>query len=114
MTCHSTTPQRKRDPYRTPPRNYVQLLQHISRARTLDALTALAQRYGDKFDAVHVAAAMAVMPKLHRPPRPGARLSAAQLKQRKQAPQQLLAELQVRPWPRAGQGMSVCARVSCT
>ncbi|KIY97996.1 hypothetical protein MNEG_9964 [Monoraphidium neglectum] len=52
------------DAYRTPPTNYVQLLQHIATAKRLNQLDALIKDYGDKFDAVHVSAALAVVPRL--------------------------------------------------
>jgi hypothetical protein len=74
----------------------VQLLQHITRARQLGRLEQLVQQYGPKFDGVHVAAAMSMLPKLHQPARPGSRLSGQKLKQRRQIPAKLLGQLQVR------------------
>ncbi len=41
----------------------MQLLQHIHRARKLSQLEELLASFGDKFDAVHVAAAITVLPK---------------------------------------------------
>jgi hypothetical protein len=95
-TAHTHIPKSKHDPYRTPPKNYVQLLQHITRARQLGGLEQLVQQYGPKFDGVHVAAAMSMLPKLHQPARPGSRLTGQKLKQRRQIPARLLGKLQVR------------------
>jgi hypothetical protein len=83
------------DRYRTAPQNYVQLLQHITRSRDVEALSKLVKQYGSKFDAVHVAAAVAMVPKLYQPPAPGNHLNDKQLKERKQAAAKLLAQLQV-------------------
>lgn len=57
----------RHDAYRRAPRTYVQLLQHISRATKFAALEQLVAGYGDKFDGVHAAAALARLPKLVRP-----------------------------------------------
>lgn len=50
------------DRYTRRPTNYVQLLQSISHARRLDRLELLVKDYKDKFDAVHVSAAIAALP----------------------------------------------------
>lgn len=92
---HTHVPQAKHDRYRTPPRNYVQLLQHIARSRDVSGLSRLVQAYGAKFDAVHVAAAVAKLPKLYQPPAPGNHLNEGQLKGRKKHAAKLLAQLQV-------------------
>jgi hypothetical protein len=94
-TSHTHIPKAKHDPYRTAPKNYVQLLQHITRARELDRLQQLVRQYGPKFDGVHVAAAMSMLPKLHQPARPGSRLSSHKLKERREKPSKLLVQLQV-------------------
>ncbi|WIA08968.1 hypothetical protein OEZ85_008383 [Tetradesmus obliquus] len=91
---HTHIPKAKHDPYRTPPKNYVQLLQHITRARELGRLEQLVKQYGPKFDGVHVAAAMSMLPKLHQPARPGSRLRGQKLRQRRQIPAKLLGQLQ--------------------
>ncbi|GBF98873.1 hypothetical protein Rsub_11477 [Raphidocelis subcapitata] len=54
----------RNDPYTTAPTNYVQLLQHITSARRLVRLESLLRDHGPKFDALHVAAAIAVVPRL--------------------------------------------------
>jgi hypothetical protein len=53
-----------RDRYTGVPTNYVQLLQSISHARSMERLASLVRDFGDKFDAVHVSAAMVVVPRL--------------------------------------------------
>jgi hypothetical protein len=52
------------DPYTRPPVTYVQLLQHIRLASDVQALEALLDAHGARFDAVHAAAALSVLPKL--------------------------------------------------
>lgn len=88
-------PPTKPDSYRTPPKNYVQLLQHIVRAKKVDALSSLVRRYGPKFDAVHVAAAFSVLPKLYRPIGPRTRITPPQLRKKRQRPIRLLSQLQL-------------------
>lgn len=95
VTGHTHVPRVQHDRYRTAPQNYVQLLQHITRTRDVEALSKLVKQYGGKFDAVHVAAAMAMVPKLYQPPAPGNHLNDKQLKNRKKAAAKLLAQLQV-------------------
>ncbi len=53
-----------RDPYSTEPTNYLQLLGSIQGAGTTNRLKHLVQHYGGAFDAAHLAAAIAVLPKL--------------------------------------------------
>jgi hypothetical protein len=84
-----------RDQYTTPPKNYVQLLQHIHHAYNLDKLYNLMRVYRNKFDSIHVAAAMSQVPKLYRPIQPGARLPKAVAKARVRQPAVMLDELQV-------------------
>jgi hypothetical protein len=92
----AAAPRDSPDPYTTAPRNYIQLLQHIQRAKDLDRLEALLRSYGGRFDAVHVAAAMVAVPKLMKVVHPGGvRVSAAVAKQRSRQPAYLMAELQV-------------------
>jgi hypothetical protein len=55
----------------------------------------LVKHYGAKFDAVHAAAAVAMLPKLYQPPAPGNHLNDKQLNERKQLAVKLLAQLQV-------------------
>ncbi|KAF6266778.1 hypothetical protein COO60DRAFT_13571 [Scenedesmus sp. NREL 46B-D3] len=93
-TGHTHIPKAKHDRYRTPPKNYVQLLQHITRARELGRLEQLVKQYGPKFDGVHVAAAMSMLPKLHQPAKPGSRLSPQKVKERLVMPAKLLLQLQ--------------------
>lgn len=52
------------DPYTRAPVTYVQLLQHIRRARDVRALEALVDAHGARFDAVHASAAMAALPRV--------------------------------------------------
>ena len=85
-----------RDQYTTPPKNYVQLLQHIHHAYNLDKLYNLMRVYRKKFDSIHVAAAMSQVPKLYRPIQPGDQLPKAVAKARIRQPAVMLAELQVR------------------
>lgn len=92
---HTHIPTKKHDPYRTPPKNYVQLLQHITRAKKVDTLNKLVMHYGPKFDAVHVAAAMSMLPKLYQPVVPGTRISPRRVKQQRETPGKLLQQLQV-------------------
>lgn len=93
----AAAPRESPDPYTTAPRNYIQLLQHIQRARDLDRLEALLRSYGPRFDAVHVAAAMVAVPKLMALVHPdGPKVAAAVAKQRNRQPAYLMAELQVR------------------
>jgi hypothetical protein len=93
----AAAPRESPDPYTTAPRNYIQLLQHIQRARDLDRLEALLRSYGPRFDAVHVAAAMVAVPKLMAVVHPdGLKVAAAVAKQRNRQPAYLMAELQVR------------------
>jgi hypothetical protein len=96
VTGYTQVPKEKHDRYRTPPRNYVQLLQHITRARDLPSLAKLVREYGPRFDGVHVAAAMSVLPKLYAAPSPGARLGISELRERRVMPAKLLQHLQVR------------------
>lgn len=95
VTGHTHVPRVRHDRYRTAPQNYVQLLQHITRSRDVEALSKLVKEYGGKFDAVHIAAAVAMVPKLYQPPAPGNHLNDKQLKERKKAAAKLLAQLQV-------------------
>lgn len=52
------------DDYSSEPTNYVQLLGALSHAASMDRLQHLIAAYGDKFDGVHVAAALTRLPKL--------------------------------------------------
>jgi hypothetical protein len=95
VTGHLQVPKEQHDRYRTPPKNYVQLLQHIRRSKDVLTLSKLVRQFGAKFDAVHVAAAVAMVPKLYQPPAPGGHLNQQQLQSRKQHATKLLAQLQV-------------------
>lgn len=65
------------DRYKTPPKSYVQLLQHIALAKKLTRLEELTTEYAAKFDAVHAAAALTRLPKLL-PPAAGAHPHSAE------------------------------------
>lgn len=101
-------PKQKHDPYRTPPSNYVQLLQHIVRSRKVDKLSSLVRQYGLKFDAVHVAAAMSVLPKLYSQVESVSGLRPSEVRQKRQVPQRLLEQLQVGPSGRVTSRHSGC------
>jgi hypothetical protein len=95
VTGHSHVPRAKHDRYRSPPTNYVQLLQHIARSRDVTGLSRLVKQYGPKFDAVHVSAAVSRLPRLYAPVGPGRHLNKDQRKERKQRAARLAAHLQV-------------------
>lgn len=95
VTGYRQIPRKLHDRYRSPPKNYVQLLEHIKRTRDVQGLRQLVMKYGTRFDAVHVAAALAQMPKLYQPTPAGKHLNLKQRKQRKQEAARLLAQLQV-------------------
>ena len=52
------------DTYTSPPTNYVQLLASLRHAGDLHRLSHLVTQYSNRFDAVHVAAALTRLPKL--------------------------------------------------
>lgn len=101
VTSHTHIPKKQQDPYRTQPKNYVQLLQHITRAKRVTDLEQLVRQYSTRFDAVHVAAALVMLPKLYQPPSVRTQLTSQQLKQRRARPMELLNQLQVGNWPAA-------------
>eukprot|EP00878_Enallax_costatus_P016162 GHUV01016952.1.p1 GENE.GHUV01016952.1~~GHUV01016952.1.p1 ORF type:complete len:762 (+),score=276.11 GHUV01016952.1:6674-8959(+) len=94
LMTYTQKPLQKHDPYRTPPKNYVQLLQHITRARKVDKLNSLVRQYHLKFDAVHVAAAMSVLPKLYEPMQSAKGLRPSKIREKREVPQRLLEQLQ--------------------
>jgi hypothetical protein len=108
VTSHTHIPKIKQDPYRTPPKNYVQLLQHITRANHVNVLEQLVRQYGTRFDAVHVAAALVMLPKLYEPPSARTQLTSQQLKRRRARPAELLKQLQVGNLPAADEVTPDC------
>jgi hypothetical protein len=80
------------DPYTTRPTNYIQLLQHIAHTKTLGRLISLLEDYGGHFDALHVAAAISVVPRLLGPAVERGRGLAPAVAAK---PRQLLEQLQV-------------------
>ncbi|MEW5296793.1 MAG: hypothetical protein WDW36_000047 [Sanguina aurantia] len=57
-------PESPHDQYDSPPTNYIQLIGALSKAKDLAKLQKLVDEYQDKFEAVHVCAAIAKLPKL--------------------------------------------------
>lgn len=91
----------------------MQLLQHITRSRNVSDLSRLVQDYGKKFDAVHVAAAVAMMPKLYQPPAPGGHLNKKQILERKKSAARLLSQLQVSSKHSLGSWACIMAHTLC-
>ena len=59
-----SVPEPKEDDYATEPTNYVQLLMALARAKDPARLHHLVTAYSDRFDAVHLAAAIVRLPKV--------------------------------------------------